>query len=318
MGNNSDTYQDPDKVIFNFSSYNLSNHDKIVLCMGLRFAIPPKTSKYSEFLVPLEMPFRLFRDINSLEVSNLNKECVKSRLRDSAYTSCKHVSKISEKNLSKEEVKALNNLVKTKDIVIQKADKDNNVVILNSSDYISKLSKILEVTSKFERVNIEEGKALNHLIHMKERIIRLLKSLKDEGEISEKEKNDLYPSGSKPGVLYGLAKIHKALEDGAPSFRPILSAIGTPTYNLVKFCDQLLKPLTSNDYTIKDSFSFANEVLDFDASCFMASFDIKSLSTNIALTETLDLCVQNLYRNQAHVSNLTKSSFYKLLKITMY
>ena len=83
---------------------------------------------------------------------------------------------------------------------------------------------------------------------------------------SEKEKNDLYPSGSKPGVLYGLAKIHKALEDGTPSFRPILLATGTPTYNVAKFCDQLLKSLTSNDYTIKDSFSFSKEILDFDAS----------------------------------------------------
>ena len=175
---------------------------------------------------------------------------------------------------------------------------------------------MLEDTSKFKRMNIEEGKALNHLIHMGERIIRLLKSPEGQGEISEKEKNDLYPSGSKPGVLYVLAKIHKALEDGTPSFRPILSAIGTPTYNLAKFCDQLLKPLTSNDYTIKDSFSFAKEVLDFYASCFMASFDIKSLFTNI--TETLNLCVQNLYRNQTHVNNLTKSPFYKLLKITMF
>ena len=151
-------------------------------------------------------------------------------------------------------MKALNNLIKNKDIVIQKADKGNNIIILNRSDYISELSKILEDTSKFKRVNIEEGKALNHLIHMEERIIRLLKSLEDQGEISEKERNDLYPSGSKPGVLYGLAKIHKALEDGTPSFRPILSAIGTPTYNLAKFCDQLLKPLTSNDYRIRDSF----------------------------------------------------------------
>ena len=86
---------------------------------------------------------------------------------------------------------------------------------------------------------------MNHLIHMEKRIIRLLKSLEDRGEISGKEKNDLYPSGSKPGVLYGLIKIHKALEDGIPSFRPILSAIGTPKYKLAKFCDQLLKPLTS-------------------------------------------------------------------------
>ena len=50
----------------------------------------------------------------------------------------------------------------------------------------------------------------------------------------------------------------------------------------------------------------------------MASFDIKSLFSNIPLTELLNLCVQNLYRNQTHVINLTKNSFYKLLKITMF
>ena len=188
VGNNSDICQDPDKVIFNFSSYNLSDHEKIVLSKGLSFAIPPKTIEYSEFLVPFEI---LFRDINSLEVGNLNKECANSRFRDSVYTSLKQVSEVSQKNLSKEEVKAPNNLVKNEDIVIQKADKGNNIVVLSRSDYISELSKILEDTSKFKRVNIEEGKALNHLIHMEERIIRLLKTLEDQGEISEKERNDL-------------------------------------------------------------------------------------------------------------------------------
>ena len=91
MGNNSDTCQDPDKGIFNFSSYNLSDHEKIVLSKGLSFALPPKTIKYSECLVPFEMLFR----------GNRNKECVKSRLRDSTYTSFKLVLKISQKNISK-------------------------------------------------------------------------------------------------------------------------------------------------------------------------------------------------------------------------
>ena len=66
----------------------------------------------------------------------------------------KQVSNISEKNFSKEELKALDNSVKNKDIVIQKVDKGNNVVILNRSDYISKLSKILDDTSKFKGVNV--------------------------------------------------------------------------------------------------------------------------------------------------------------------
>ena len=41
-GKNFNTCQDPDKVIFNFSSYNLNDHEKSVLCKGLNFAIPPK------------------------------------------------------------------------------------------------------------------------------------------------------------------------------------------------------------------------------------------------------------------------------------
>ena len=36
--------------------------------------------------------------------------------------------------------------------------------------------------------------------------MRFFKSLQNQVEISEREKNDLYPSGPNPGVLYGLAK----------------------------------------------------------------------------------------------------------------
>ena len=35
-------------------------------------------------------------------------------------------------------------------------------------------------------MSIDEGKALIHLIYTEERIIRLLKSLEDQGKISEK------------------------------------------------------------------------------------------------------------------------------------
>ena len=48
----------------------------------------------------------------------------------------------------------------------------------------------------------------------------------------------------------------------------------------------------------------------------MVSFD--QHTSNIPLTEMLNLCVQNVYRNQTHVNNLNKNSFCKLLKITMF
>ena len=61
----------------------------------------------------------------------------------------------------------------------------------------------------------------------------------------------------KPGIMYDLAKVHKIFIDGLPSFRPILSAIGTPTYKLAKFLVPVLEPLTTNEYTVKDTFTFA-------------------------------------------------------------
>ena len=132
-------------------------HAKILIKLYLifqviSFTIPPKAIEYSEFLLTFEM---LFREITSLDIGDFNKECAKRRLRDSTYSLFKQVSRISDKNLSREGFKALNNLVKNKDWGIKKADKGNNIVILNRSDHISKPSKILEDTSKFKRVNIE-------------------------------------------------------------------------------------------------------------------------------------------------------------------
>lgn len=70
-------------------------------------------------------------------------------------------------------------------------------------------SKTLEDASKFKKVDIEEGKALTRLIPVKDQIIRLPKSLKDQPKISEKEKSYLYSLSSKSGVLSWSGKIYK-------------------------------------------------------------------------------------------------------------
>ena len=70
----------------------------------------------------------------------------------------------------------------------------------------------------------------------------------------------LYPQGSQPGIIYGLSKIHKPLVNGFPKLRTILSAINTDTYKWAKFFVPLLKPFTSNNYTVKDSFDFAKDI----------------------------------------------------------
>ena len=127
-------------------------------------------------------------------------------------------------------------------------------------------------------MNIEEGKALNHFIHficMEQRIIRLLKSssllyvsskvqVSLEDQVVEFQVLNQFCMGLPKSIRYWKMEYHHIF--------PILSAIGTPTDKLSKFCDQLLKPLTNNDYTIKDSFSFTKVVVEFDTSLFMANF----------------------------------------------
>ena len=117
--------------------------------------------------------------------------------------------------------------------------------------------------------------------------------------------------------MYGSAKVHKFVTDSLPSLRPILSTIGTPTYKLAKLLVPMLEPLTTNEYTIKDSFTFAEELQSFDSKLVMASFDVESLFTNIPLQETFDLCVENLFKDRTRVDNLSKDSFRELLTRTM-
>ena len=148
----------PDKVIFNFLGHVLNTTEKSLLSKGLNFEIPPKNINYADYMLPFEL---LYRDVDSLEVSNLDKEFIKSRLRDSAFSSYKDIGKTFE-NLPKTEFDALKILLKNKDIV-QKVDKGNTVVILNRKDYVCKMKNILNDSSKFHKVHIDHYKILNHL-----------------------------------------------------------------------------------------------------------------------------------------------------------
>ena len=44
----------PDKIIINHSSYQLSDIEKTVLAKGLNFALPPKKLNYADYLTPYE------------------------------------------------------------------------------------------------------------------------------------------------------------------------------------------------------------------------------------------------------------------------
>ena len=117
-------------------------------------------------------------------------------------------------------------------IKVCKFDKGNGLAILDSTDYDAKLHKIIQDKSKF--VEVRQDTAIHPIIQKENSIAyyirRYLKNI--EGYTK------LIPSGSKPGKLYGMAKVHKS---DVP-LRPVISMIGTPEYKLAKFLDDLIKP----------------------------------------------------------------------------
>ena len=162
-------------------------------------------------------------------------------------------------NLPKAELDALRSLFRNKELINEKTHKGNTVVLLNRTDFISKMQLILPDIEKFKKIQID-GIYLMIQFTWKIKLMNFSKKVKEKQEISDKVSNKLYPTVSKPGILYSLCKIHESIVDGALPFCPIFSAIGTSTYKLTKFFVPLLEPKTYNQYTIKDSFSFCEDL----------------------------------------------------------
>ena len=114
--------------------------------------------------------------------------------------------------------------------------------------------------NKFERATLKNDAFLNFVVNQEKCIDTIFKNLVDSNGMSKELGKFIKPVGTRPGTMYGLCKVHKQEVDGCPPFRPILSALQTPRYNIAKFLVPILDTLTKNEYTVKDSFYFAEEI----------------------------------------------------------
>ena len=121
-----------------------------------------------------------------------------------------------------------------------------------------------------------------------QRILRKIKS-----KLPENIYKKLYPTGSAPGKFYGNAKIHKLSSNDVDDLplRPIVSNIGTATYETGKYLAKLLSPLSKSDYTINSAKQFVNYIRKQKVpdGYQMVSFDATSLFTNVPLEETIEI-----------------------------
>ena len=106
----------------------------------------------------------MFRDIKELSVDNSILERVKVGMKKICPSLFENFKFKDELNITPDELKALKDLSSRKDIIIQKVEKGNFVVILNKRDYIKRMTEMLLDKDKFKKLDVKPGKELNLLL----------------------------------------------------------------------------------------------------------------------------------------------------------
>ena len=143
------------------------------------------------------------------------------------------------------------------------------------------MRNILSDSTKFNQLFVAEDKQLNFIVNVEKHIADLLKDLKNYEGISEIIYKSFKLRGCGFGILYGLYKVHKHIVDNSPPFRPIMSVIKRPPFNLARYLVLFLEPITTNMYIVKSSVKFAQKIADQEEE------------------ETVSLCYVSLFSNVA-------------------
>ena len=207
-------------MVHNYSSYILSEQEKITLSFGLEQHISNRSCKNSIYTEFEQFYQRIFHNIRHLPKDDINR--IKTEMR----STCEKYSCI---NVPYKYSKIVNDLSRNKDIVIMKQDKGRGVVVMNRGKYFDKCLAILN-TEKFVQLQKDPTSFLERKVQC------TLRNIKHKLPTDVYAK--LHPTGSSPEKFYGTAKVHKSAKLAIDNtveelpLRPIVSNLNTATYQL--------------------------------------------------------------------------------------
>lgn len=196
--------------------------------------------------------------------------------------------------------------LKRKDCYYLKADKGNTVVILDKTEYVNRVNKLLE-EGPYEKIR---RNPLNKYISFTNDVVKNCSSV-----ILKKDRYKFHVSNPVLPRLYCLPKIHKE----GKSMRPIVSGIDSPTHLLAKFLVEEFTGLSQKcgRFSIKNNVEFVDKIKDvkLKSNEIMVSFDVCSLFPSIPVNETMIYLREFLSKN--NVESQKVNEFVKLTEICM-
>ena len=199
---------DPDTVITNLSNRVLTRKEKWLLSFGLEHCLIPKCPKF-EFSLYLES--LLDRLSSHPTAFNLGFEKLigdVKTLHNNALSFFNRTCKFDISLFNDSDLEALKKLKKDENTIICRPDKGRGVVIMDKTDYISKMNDVLDDNTTFRKT--PHNNPLKHNLLLEDRLNRFLKKLLDKRYINETEYRNMYAVRSKPSIIYGLPKSTKS------------------------------------------------------------------------------------------------------------
>ena len=193
---------------------------------------------------------------------------------------------------------------------------------MNNDDYSRKIDDLLNDKDTYLKIT---DRRRNPVSKVEKDLTKLLSNIKktpsehdpDTFQINKQLYLFLHSTDGTPARFYGLPKVHKS----TVPLRPITSCINFPTYNLSKHLVQILSPLITEKYTVKNSFVFSQQIrhrhiVDDE---IMVSFDVVSLFTSIPIQLALQVIQRKLHQDTTlfRRTNISITNIIKLLEFVL-
>lgn len=254
-----------------------------MLNKGLKFAQKLPLAPLEEIIVDVEsnIQFRSFSDKEKIR-SDVKKRLMRLRKNNMSSSNSNYDSTIRS--------------IKAKDVIVVKADKGNNVVLMDKSDYEERIMDMI-ANGPYEELKYSNGKPkspLNEMVKAATDCKKLVCDISNDRSLHYR----LKISNPRVATLYALPKIHK----NPVSMRPICSNVNVPTEQLSKWLLETLKkyPVTIG-CSIKNSVELVDKIknVKIKRGQILCSFDLQSMYTNIPVSDAIECLKKHLTTSNA-------------------
>ncbi|XP_062705479.1 uncharacterized protein LOC134287552 [Aedes albopictus] len=269
------------KAIHNGTQTTIPPETEILLSLGPKFALPMTDLEQVPF-------YHLMADVEQVIKTNPNTVTQDQTRCAVANVITNYIHRMRNRNNQFEPIAKFCNkaeettrrfLKDNPNILVLKSDKGNKTVLMEASEYRTKMLELLEdrntynpipadPTSRFERQNNSIVKRLQNLDLIDKRTTRQLI-----------KHNSVCPR------IYGQPKAHKP---GLP-LRPVVPNTTAPSYSLSKFVGKIFQRSLVSKYNIRDSFEFCEFInnVTLPDEHVLISLDVKVLFTSLVMSSII-------------------------------